>query len=188
MGGTKSTDTYTRLGPSSYSPLAQPLLRTNQVQCMDEIKYNIKDNDNTSVESKIREFKAAVARFESRAQTVQYNNNVTTPPSLQLQPLAINDNNEQSDLEIENEVHEFKALVKVLHQIMKKQEEAIASLREKNTALEEQISKLATITYDMKAERDTEDPITITRPTVNYVLGCLVALIFLLSILIGLHL
>lgn len=54
---------------------------------------------------------------------------------------------------------------------MKKQEEAIASLREKNTALEEQISKLATITYDMKAiaVTDGEYPITITYPSMNFV-------------------
>ncbi|KAJ0082580.1 hypothetical protein Patl1_09648 [Pistacia atlantica] len=107
---------------------------------------------------------------------------------------AINDNNEQSGHDNENEVHEFKALVQVLHQVMKKQEEAMLSLREKNTALEKQISELATITYDMKAKSkavrntDREDPITITSPTINYVLGCLVALILLLSILIGLNL
>ncbi|KAJ0082579.1 hypothetical protein Patl1_09649 [Pistacia atlantica] len=59
MGGGKSTNTYTRL-----RPLTEPLLRTNQV------------------ESKIREFKAAVSRFESRVQTMQYNNTPTkSPPS-----------------------------------------------------------------------------------------------------------
>ncbi|KAJ0018972.1 hypothetical protein Pint_09653 [Pistacia integerrima] len=130
MGGGKSTNTYTRL-----RPLTESLLHTNQV------------------ESKIREFKAAVSRFESRAQTMQYNNTPTkSPPPLQLQPLAINDNNEQSGHDNENEVHEFKALVQVLHHVMKKQEEAMLSLREKNTALEKQISELATITYDMKAK------------------------------------